>query len=84
MIYVKMLNVHRWHRTWSGLIVEPDTIGELREIEDGLFSVLWPGHDRAVLCLPSTLGVVEQRMTNENPSSTSMCTGRQRQFRSAF
>jgi hypothetical protein len=60
MIYVKMLNVHRWHRTWSGLIIEPDSVGELREIEDGLFSVLWPGQIKAVLCLPSTLEVVEE------------------------
>ena len=59
MIYVKMLNVHRWHRTWSSLVVEPDTVGELREIEDGLFSVLWPGQVRPVLCLPNTVEVVE-------------------------
>jgi hypothetical protein len=66
MIYVKMLNVHRWHRTWSGLVVEPDTIGELKGIRDGLFSVVWPGQIRQVLCLPSTLGVVEERKLNED------------------
>jgi hypothetical protein len=65
MIYVKMLNVHRWHRTWSGLVVEPDTIGELREIQDGLFSVLWPGQVRAVVCLPNTVEVLEERILSE-------------------
>ena len=65
MIYVKMLNVHRWHRTWSGLVVEAGTIGELKEIEDGLFSILWPGQVRPVLCLPNTLEIVEEWKTNE-------------------
>ena len=65
MIYVKMLDVHRWHRTWSGLIVEPDTIGELKEIRDGLFSVLWSGQARPVLCLPNTVEVVEERILPE-------------------
>jgi hypothetical protein len=40
MIHVRMMNVHRWHRTWSGLVVEPDTVGELKEIRGGLFSVV--------------------------------------------
>ena len=71
MIYVKMLNVHRWHRTWSGLVVEPDTIGELKEIQDGLFSVLWPGEVKPVLCLPSTLGIVEERGSNEDIARSS-------------
>jgi hypothetical protein len=66
MICVKMLNVHAWHRTWSGLIVEPDTVGELKEIQDGMFSVLWPGQVKPVLCLPSTLGVVEERESNDD------------------
>ena len=65
MIYVKMLNVHHWHRTWSRLVVEPDTVGELKEIEDGLFRVLWPGQVRPVLCLPNTLEVVEERILSE-------------------
>ena len=59
MIYVKMLYVHRWHRTWSGLVVEPNTVGELKEIEDGMFSVLWPGQVRPVLCLPNAVEVVD-------------------------
>ena len=62
MVYVKMLNAHRWHRTWLGLVVEPDTVGELRGVRDGLFSVLWPGQVKPVLCLPNTLEVVEGRI----------------------
>ena len=65
MIYVKMLNVHRWHRTWSGLVVEPDTVGELEEIRDGLFSVVWPGQVRPVLCVPSTVEVMEEGILPE-------------------
>jgi hypothetical protein len=60
MICVKMLNVHCWHRTWSGLVVEPDTVGEFKEIQDSLFSVLWPGQVKSVFCLPTTLEVVEK------------------------
>ena len=67
MIYVKMLNVHRWHCTWSGLVVEPDTIGELEEIQVGLFSVLWPGQVKSVLCLPSTLEILEEGDFEERP-----------------
>ena len=67
MIYVKMLNVHRWHRTWLGLVVEPGTIGELKEIRDGLFSVLWSGHVRAAFCLPSTFEVLEEGYFEERP-----------------
>jgi hypothetical protein len=67
MIYVKMLNVHRWHRTWSGLVVEPDTIGELAEIRDGLLSVRWPGRVRAVFCLPVTLEILEEVVFEERP-----------------
>ena len=66
MVYVKMKEVHVWHRTWSGLVIEPDTVGELKEIQDGLFSVLWPGHVKVVFCLPSTLGVVDERKSNED------------------
>ena len=66
MIYVKMLSIHRWQRTWSGLVVEPDTIGELKGIEDGLFSVLWPGQVKPVLCLPTTLEVVEEGRSDED------------------
>jgi hypothetical protein len=71
MIYVKMLNVHRWQRTWSGLVIEPDTIGELKEIRDGLFSVLWPGQVRTVLCLPNTLEVVEERRMRQEVNGVS-------------
>ena len=67
MIYVKMLNVHCWHRTWSGLVVEPDTVGELKEIEDGLFSVRWPGQVTPVLCLPVTLEILEEVVFEERP-----------------
>jgi hypothetical protein len=66
MIYVKMQHIHRWHRTWSGLVVEPDTIGELKEIQDGMFSVRWPGQVKAVFCLPSIVEVVEERKSNED------------------
>ena len=66
MIYVKMLNVHRWHRTWSGLIVEPDTVGVLKEIEYGLFSVVWPNQVRPVLCLPNIVEVVEEGREDEH------------------
>jgi len=66
MIYVKMLNVHRWHRTWSGLVVEPETIGELKGIEDGLFSVLWPDQVRPVLCLPNTVEIVRGGSEDEH------------------
>ena len=60
-----MLNVHCWHRTWSGLVVEPDTIGEMEEIEDGLLSVLWPNQVRPVLCLPTTVEVLDGRILPE-------------------
>ena len=66
MIYVKMLNVHRWHRTWTGLVVEPDAIGELKEIEDGLFSALWPRQVRPVPCSPNTVEVVDESRSVED------------------
>jgi len=65
MIYVKMLDVHRWQRTWSGLVIEAETVGELEEIEDGMFSVVWTGQVRPVIRLPNIVKVVEERKSDE-------------------
>ena len=70
MICVRMKHVHVWHRTWQGLVVEPDAIGELEGIKVGLFSVVWPGHVRPVLCGPSTVeveGRSDEDIARSNP-----------------